>query len=149
LSSIGHTVNHPKQRSRGRGNSNLNSKPRHMGGGGGGGRNQIFDSNGPDGRIRGNAHQVMERYLALARDAASQDDRVTAENCYQHAEHYLRLLNAYNQSNPQRRPFPSAVASETDDQGEIIEGGEEAEGDGEGESGEEEEMGAEPAVEAV
>jgi hypothetical protein len=47
----------------------------------GGGRNQVFDSNGPDGRIRGNAHQVMERYLALARDAASQDDRVTAENC--------------------------------------------------------------------
>ena len=99
-------MNHPKQRSRGRGNPNLGSKPRHMGGG----RNQMFDSNGPDGRIRGTAQQVMERYLALARDASSQDDRVTAENCYQHAEHYLRLLNAYNQNNPPpppRRPFPN------------------------------------------
>lgn len=67
-------------------------------------RNQVFDSNGPEGRIRGNAHQVMEKYLAMARDASSQGDRVTAENYYQHAEHYFRLVNAYNQNNGQRRP---------------------------------------------
>ena len=82
----------------------------------------MFDSNGPDGRIRGTAQQVMERYLALARDATSQDDRVTAENCYQHAEHYLRLLNAYNQNNPPppRRPYPN-------EQPEFSEGGEQSE----------------------
>ena len=108
-------MNHPKQRSRGRGNPNVNGKIRHSGGGGGGGgggRNQIFDSNGPDGRIRGNANQVMERYLALARDSASQGDRVMAENCYQHAEHYFRLLNAYGQSVGQRRPFGSSTPAE-------------------------------------
>ena len=52
-----------------------------------------FDSNGPDGRIRGNAHQVYERYVALARDALSSGDRVSAETHYQHAEHYFRILN--------------------------------------------------------
>jgi hypothetical protein len=53
-----------------------------------------FESNGPEVKIRGNAHQVLERYLALARDASSAGDRITAENYYQHAEHYYRLLSA-------------------------------------------------------
>ena len=105
----------------------------------------MFDSNGPDGRIRGNAHQVMERYLALARDAASQDDRVTAENCYQHAEHYFRLLNAYNQSNPQRRVF--SPTSPGEDQGEAGEGTEEGEMDSEASA--EEDMAEEQIAEAV
>ena len=111
--------------------------------GGGGGRNQMFDSNGPDGRIRGNAHQVMERYLALARDAAAQDDRVTAENCFQHAEHYLRLLNAYNQSNPQRRPFSSSSSEEQGENGEQREEGEQPESDSQSEDEQSEEQVAE------
>jgi hypothetical protein len=57
-------------------------------------RAQVFDSNGPEGRVRGNAHQVYERYLALARDATSSGDRIQAESFYQFAEHYLRILNA-------------------------------------------------------
>ncbi|WP_200342852.1 DUF4167 domain-containing protein [Rhodovibrio sodomensis] len=72
---------------------------RSSGGGGGGGRknvplkNQNFDSNGPDVRVRGNATQVYEKYLALARDASSAGDRVIAESYYQHAEHYYRIIN--------------------------------------------------------
>jgi len=73
-------------------------------------RNQTYDSNGPDIRVRGNAHQVLEKYLAMARDAASQGDRIAAENYYQHAEHYFRMINSQNQhqqhnrfsGNPQR-----------------------------------------------
>lgn len=57
-------------------------------------RTQTFDSNGPDVRIRGNAYQVLEKYLALARDATAAGDRIAAENFYQHAEHYYRLINA-------------------------------------------------------
>lgn len=57
-------------------------------------RQQTFDSNGPDVRIRGNAYQVLEKYLAMARDAASAGDRIAAENFYQHAEHYYRIINA-------------------------------------------------------
>ena len=80
------------RRSRGRGPR----RPHNGGGGGGGGnpRQQTFDSNGPDIRIRGNAYQVLEKYLAMARDATSAGDRIAAENFYQHAEHYYRIINA-------------------------------------------------------
>lgn len=57
-------------------------------------RMQTFDSNGPNVKIRGNAYQVFERYVALAREAASAGDRIVAENLYQHAEHYFRIMNA-------------------------------------------------------
>ncbi len=67
-------------------------------------RNQTFDSNGPDVRIRGNAHQVYEKYLALARDATAQGDRVAAENYFQHAEHYYRIINAHASQQPVRQP---------------------------------------------
>lgn len=56
-------------------------------------RQQSFDSNGPSVRIRGNAFQVHEKYLGLARDAASAGDRIAAENYYQHAEHYFRIFS--------------------------------------------------------
>ena len=58
-------------------------------------RNQTFDSNGPDVRIRGNANQVHEKYLNLARDAAQNGDRVLAESFFQHAEHYFRIISAF------------------------------------------------------
>lgn len=57
-------------------------------------RIQTFDSNGPSVKIRGNAYQVYERYLALAREAQTSGDRISAENLYQHAEHYFRIMSA-------------------------------------------------------
>ncbi len=82
------------------------------GGGGGGGqsirhnsgggvplnRNHVFDSNGPDIRLRGTSQQLFEKYLQLGRDATSSGDRVQAEGYFQHAEHYFRILNAMNQA---------------------------------------------------
>lgn len=56
-------------------------------------RSQTFDSSGPEGRVRGNAHQVYEKYLALARDATASGDRIAAEGFYQFAEHYYRVVN--------------------------------------------------------
>src|SRR5580658_8321049 len=85
----------PQKRSRGRNgggnpyhnnNQNRGPRPPH--------RSQTFDSNGPNVKIRGNAYQVFERYLALAREAQSSGDRIAAENFYQHAEHYFRVMNA-------------------------------------------------------
>lgn len=67
-------------------------------------RQQTFDSNGPDVRVRGNAYQVLEKYLALARDASAAGDRISAENFLQHAEHYYRLINAHNDGNGRNRP---------------------------------------------
>lgn len=55
--------------------------------------NRSFDSSGPDIKVRGNAYQVYEKYLQLARDANTAGDRVAAENFLQHAEHYYRILN--------------------------------------------------------
>lgn len=57
-------------------------------------RNQTFESSGPDGKIRGTAQQVLDRYLALGRDAYSAGDPIAAEAFYQHAEHYHRMLRA-------------------------------------------------------
>ncbi len=74
---------------------------------------QTFDSSGPEVRIRGNAYQVLEKYLAMARDATAAGDRIAAENFYQHAEHYYRVINANNehrqhmqggQQQPQQHP---------------------------------------------
>lgn len=57
-------------------------------------RSQNFESNGPEVKVRGNAQQVVEKYLALARDASSAGDRIMAENYFQHAEHYYRIMSA-------------------------------------------------------
>ena len=90
----------------------------HRPGGGGGGsspirhhngqiplnRNHVFDSNGPDLRIRGTAQQLFEKYLQLGRDATSSGDRVMAEGYFQHAEHYFRILNAIAQAAQQSQP---------------------------------------------
>jgi hypothetical protein len=39
-----------------------------------------------------NARQHYERYLARARDAQLSGDAIEMENCYQHAEHYFRIM---------------------------------------------------------
>ncbi len=69
-------------------------------GGGGTQRHGNFDSSGPEGRVRGNAHQVYEKYIGLARDAVSFGDRVAAETYFQHAEHYYRIVNARTDPKP-------------------------------------------------
>src|ERR1700748_1154841 len=78
--------------------------PRHQSGNVPLNRNHVFDSNGPDLRIRGTAQQLFEKYLQLGRDATSGGDRVMAESYFQHAEHYFRILNAMNQAAQQGQP---------------------------------------------
>jgi len=79
-------------RSRGRGNGG--------GGGGGGGRKNVnplsrsYESNGPDVKVRGNPATIAEKYVQLARDAQASGDSVMAENYFQHAEHYFRIISA-------------------------------------------------------
>jgi Domain of unknown function (DUF4167) len=71
---------------------------------------QTFDSNGPNVKIRGNAYQVFERYVALAREAAASGDRIAAENLYQQAEHYFRVMNANGEGHPHAPPRPVTPA---------------------------------------
>nr|WP_264820504.1 DUF4167 domain-containing protein [Acetobacter pomorum] len=61
-------------------------------------RNHVFDSHGPDVRVRGTAQQLFEKYLQLGRDSTGSGDRVAAEAYFQHAEHYFRIMNAMAQA---------------------------------------------------
>ena len=82
---------------------------RHNGGGGGGGGggnplNRVYESNGPDVKVRGTAQTVADKYLQLGRDAQVSGDIVMAESYYQHAEHYLRILAAAQAYQQQMQP---------------------------------------------
>ena len=84
---------------------------------------RVFESNGPDIKIRGTASHVAEKYVQLARDARSSGDPVAAENYYQHAEHYFRLIAAAQEQFRQNQPQPRidnemAVDEDGDDDGE-------------------------------
>ncbi len=87
----------------GGGGSGGGGPPRHQSGNVPLNRNHVFDSNGPDLRIRGTAQQLFEKYLQLGRDATSSGDRVMAEGYFQHAEHYFRIINAMNQAAQQNQ----------------------------------------------
>ena len=54
--------------------------------------NRVFDSAGPEGKVRGTPQQIIEKYMTFFRDAQLSGDRIAAENFQQHAEHYIRLL---------------------------------------------------------
>jgi hypothetical protein len=75
-------------------------------------RNHSYDSSGPEGKVRGTANQVYDKYLVLARDASSSGDRIMAENYFQHAEHYFRIMNVNGQ---QVRPRAEFADDNTDE----------------------------------
>ena len=82
----------------------LNASRRHRGRNNnirrnGSGINKVFDGNGSENRIKGNALQVHEKYQALARDAKSSGDSIKAENYLQHAEHFHRVHQSKNTFN--------------------------------------------------
>lgn len=65
--------------------------------------NRVFDSSGPEGKVRGTPQQIIDKYTMLARDAQLSNDRVAAENFQQHAEHYTRLLSEAQREQDARR----------------------------------------------
>lgn len=103
-----------KQRMRNRNNNNNNNNRR--------GQNpmtRVYESNGPDIKIRGTASHIAEKYLQLARDARSSGDPVAAENYYQHAEHYFRLIAAaQEQFRQNQQPRGDEPVSTSSDDGE-------------------------------
>src|SRR6201998_2385952 len=113
--------NNKRMRNRNNNNNNNNNNNRR-------GQNpmtRVFESNGPDIKIRGTASHVAEKYVQLARDARSSGDPVAAENYYQHAEHYFRLIAAaqeqFRQNQPQHmqqpRPDNDMSTDESEDDG--------------------------------
>src|SRR5215203_3893559 len=94
--------NNKRMRNRNNNNNNNNQNRR--------GQNpmtRVYESNGPDIKIRGTASHVAEKYVQLARDARSSGDPVAAENYYQHAEHYFRLIAAAQEQFRQNHHQPS------------------------------------------
>jgi hypothetical protein len=81
------------KRSRGRGNGRKNVNP----------LSRNYESNGPDVKVRGNASHIAEKYVQLARDAQASGDSVMAENYFQHAEHYFRIISAAQAQNQARQ----------------------------------------------
>lgn len=73
-----------------------------------------FESNGPDVKIRGTALHIAEKYVTLARDAASSGDRVGEQRYLQHAEHYFRIVSAAQA----QMPAPPPVQRGDDEDGE-------------------------------
>src|SRR4051812_28107883 len=80
---------------------------------------RVFESNGPDVKIRGTASHVADKYVQLARDSQTSGDPVAAENYFQHAEHYYRLIataqEQFRQANPYYRPEQDARDDFSDD----------------------------------
>jgi hypothetical protein len=117
---------HNNKRGRGRNN-------RRPGGGGGsshsnsvGGNspNRVYESNGPDVKVRGTAQTVAEKYMQLGRDAQSSGDNVMAESYFQFSEHYFRVMAA---AQPVGQPTTQLRRPEDEDFEE--EGGDVAEGE--------------------
>lgn len=85
--------------------------------------NRVFDSSGPEGKVRGTPQQIIDKYNLMARDAQLSNDRVAAENFQQHAEHYLRMLaeaqreQAERQAQQQERRGAHQGANRTEERG--------------------------------
>jgi len=73
---------------------------------------RVYESNGPDVKIRGNPSHIAEKYVQLARDAQASGDPISAENYYQHAEHYYRLIAAAQEQFRQNNPHLARVENE-------------------------------------
>jgi hypothetical protein len=76
---------------------------------------RVYESNGPDVKIRGTPNHVAEKYVQLARDAQASGDPVAAENYFQHAEHYFRLIAAAQEQFRQSQPYFRPDADQRDD----------------------------------
>jgi hypothetical protein len=66
---------------------------------------RVYESNGPDVKIRGTASHIAEKFVQLARDAQSSGDPIAAENYFQHAEHYFRLIASAQEQFRPNTPF--------------------------------------------
>ncbi len=80
-----------------------------------------YESNGPDVKIRGTALHIAEKYVQLARDAQSSGDRIQAENYFQYAEHYYRIVTAAQAQMPQPQPVyrSDSEGDDEEDRGEM------------------------------
>ena len=73
--------------------------------------NRVFDSSGPEGKVRGTPQQIIDKYQSLAHDSQLSGDRVSAENFQQHSEHYARILLEAQKEMAEKASAQESVAS--------------------------------------
>ena len=102
--------NNKRMRGRNNNNNNNNRKSSNP-------LTRVYESNGPDVKIRGTASHVAEKYIQLARDSQASGDPVAAENYYQHAEHYFRMIAAAQEQfrQGQQQPFNRPEGEQRDE----------------------------------
>lgn len=76
--------------------------------------NRVFDSSGPEGKVRGTPQQIIEKYLTLARDAQLSNDRVAEQSFLQHAEHYTRMLGEAQREQAERQGHQNGQTRDED-----------------------------------
>ncbi len=105
-----------------RGRNNRGSNNRNSGRNNGGNRrpqarlNQVYDSNGPEGRVRGTASQIVDKYISLARDANGSGNKVLQQSFLQHAEHYQRILSSIQKEIDKQNQLRAEKQAEQDEQ---------------------------------
>lgn len=107
-----------KARSRNKNNHNNNrrSNPTNV-------VNRVFDSSGPEGKVRGTPQQIIDKYKSLASDAVLAGDRVNAENFLQHSEHYSRILLEAQREIDEKREAQEAQRAQQQQQKQAVEAG--------------------------
>ena len=137
--------NNNKNRNRGRNN-------RRPGGGGspsnnvgGNSLNRVYESNGPDVKVRGTSQTIAEKYNQLGRDAQSAGDNVMAESYFQFSEHYFRVWAA---AQPVGQPAQQLRRPEDEEYDEERDDGGEGEGEGQNQTQGDALMAAEPGMAA-
>jgi hypothetical protein len=126
----GHHQQQHQKRMRGRNRNNRSHNP----------LTRVYESNGPDVKVRGTAHHIAEKYIQLARDAQASGDPVSSEGYLQHAEHYFRLIAAAQAQFAQQNPHQPQQAYQRPD----MEGGEEFEEGGSEEGAQQSDPNAQP-----
>ncbi len=114
----GHRPRQGQHNNKNRGRGRNNRRPGGGGGGhisnsaGGNSPNRVYESNGPDVKVRGTAQTIAEKYMQLGRDAQSSGDNVMAESYFQFSEHYFRVMAA---AQPVGQPTQQLRRPEDDD----------------------------------
>src|ERR1043166_4639509 len=104
--------NNKRMRNRNNNNNNNNRRSQNP-------MTRVFESNGPDIKIRGTASHIAEKYLQLARDARSSGDPVAAET---YSRRIAAAQEQFRQNQPQQQQQPrmddGSASEDGEDEGE-------------------------------
>ena len=72
------------------------------------------------GKNNQNASKLIEKYTTLAKEALSNGDKILSESYYQHADHFLRVIENKNLTRNNTKPHLESSSSEENSNDKII-----------------------------